>query len=947
MTRHLSIFFLFALLMISCGKQVPEVYIQLDANQPHSNRMWFAAEQLQQACQAQGCTVHIDSLGLAYEPNNPDVRYILLSQLAPNDSLQKEGFRIEQSAEFSSLYTVHGNDGSGLIYGSRELIDNYISKGNFDFPKDFADAPEMVLRGPCIGVQKTQFLPGRGVYEYPYTPENFPWFYDKEMWLRYLDMMVENRMNSLYLWNGHPFASLVKLDDYPFAVEVDDETFQKNREIFSFLTKEADRRGIFVIQMFYNIIVSKPFAEHYGIKTQDRNRPIDPLLSDYTRKSIAAFVHEYPNVGLLITLGEALSGNDRKLDWMINTIIPGVKDGLAMSGRTDEPPILLRAHDVDCRAVMDQALPIYKNIYTMHKYNGESLTTYQPRGPWAEIHMSLSELGSIHVANVHILANLEPWRWSSPDFVQKTVGAMHNVHGANALHLYPQSAYWDHPYTADDLGIISADADSADAANHKRELQIDRDWMWFATWGRYAWHQNRDRQEEIGYWDQRLADFYGTSLETADQIRQAYEASGEIAPKLLRRFGITEGNRETLLLGLFESQLINPHKYTVYYGFYESCGPEGEKLIEWSEKEWKGEEHIPNGEFPLDIIEQCIDHGDAALHAILEADKGKITRNRDEFLRLRNDMACYQQFAYFMYNKVQAAKLVLDYQWSHKLQAAPEAECIEYLEQAVPYLEKSLEHWRKLVELTEGHYLYANSMQTAQRRIPIGGDDGKNKTWAEMLPHYEKELAAFRANIEVLKAKAAGQIADETAQITPLKDAQYKLLSGQKQVKLVEGAQLFTNFPDARVEAVADELKGLTALAFEARKPSKTVQKVLEGASGPAEHDGVVLDFEAKEPLKILVAFFRDDQSKYAKAPKLETDATANEYGQAEPQLQNAIHLTGLPLANVHTYQFEAGHHMLNLPAGYLLVLGLTNSEVKARNVGLGGNEDAVDWLFY
>lgn len=216
-----------------------------------------------------------------------------------------------------------------------------------------------------------------------------------------------------------------------------------------------------------------------------------------------------------------------------------------------------------------------------------------------------------------------------------------------------------------------------------------------------------------------------------------------------------------------------------------------------------------------------------------------------------------------------------------------------------------------------------------------------------MLPHYEKELAAFRANIEVLKAKAAGQIADETAQITPLKDAQYKLLSGQKQVKLVEGAQLFTNFPDARVEAVADELKGLTALAFEARKPSKTVQKVLEGASGPAEHDGVVLDFEAKEPLKILVAFFRDDQSKYAKAPKLETDATANEYGQAEPQLQNAIHLTGLPLANVHTYQFEAGHHMLNLPAGYLLVLGLTNSEVKARNVGLGGNEDAVDWLFY
>ena len=66
------------------------------------------------------------------------------------------------------------------------------------------------------------------------------------------------------------FASLVKLKDYPFALEVDEATFKKNEEMFSFLTREADRRGIFVIQMFYNIILSKPFADHYGLKTQDR-----------------------------------------------------------------------------------------------------------------------------------------------------------------------------------------------------------------------------------------------------------------------------------------------------------------------------------------------------------------------------------------------------------------------------------------------------------------------------------------------------------------------------------------------------------------------------------------------------------------------------------------------------------------------------------------------------
>ena len=277
------------------------------------------------------------------------------------------------------------------------------------------------------------------------------------------------------------------------------------------LTHEADKRGIYVIQMFYNILVSKPFADHYGIKTQDRNRPIMPLLSDYTRKSVAAFIEKYPNVGLLVCLGEAIRSYDEDVEWFTETIIPGIKDGLNALGRTDEPPVLLRAHDTDCKRVMDAALPMYKNLYTMHKYNGESLTTYEPRGPWTKIHTDLSSLGSIHISNVHILANLEPWRWGSPDFVQKTVNAMHDVHGANALHLYPQASYWDWPYTADKL------------ADGSREKQLYRDWIWYQTWGRYAWNCRRDRKEEMRYWDEQLSAFYGIHPTKAAGIRTTYE----------------------------------------------------------------------------------------------------------------------------------------------------------------------------------------------------------------------------------------------------------------------------------------------------------------------------------------------------------------------------------------------------------------------------------------
>ena len=39
--------------------------------------------------------------------------------------------------------------------------------------------------------------------------------------------------------------------------------------------------------------------------------------------------------------------------------------------------------------------------------------------------------------------------------------------------------------------------------------------------------------------------------------------------------------------------------------------------------------------------------------------------------------------------------------------------------------------------------------------------------------------------------------------------------------------------------------------------------------------------------------------------PKLETDASANDYGQAEPKLTNAIRIAGMPLANVHAYHLK------------------------------------------
>jgi len=812
-----------------------------------------------------------------------------------------EGFTL--SADGRDIL-LSANDAPGAIYGANRLKEYYMMHGSFRDLPVITEAPRMKLRGACLGLQKTEYLPGHTVYEYPYTPENFPWFYDKSLWTRYLDMLAADNMNTVYLWNGHPFASLVKLDDYPFAPEVDEATMALNREMFTFLTTEASRRGIKVIQMFYNIILSKPFADHYGLKTQDRNRPVTPLIADYTRKSIAAFVREYPNVGFLVCLGEAMATIDDDVQWMKEVIIPGVKDGLKASGRTDMPPIILRAHDTDGPRVLKESLPLYPNIYTMSKYTGESLTTYQPGGPWGETHRQLAAAAPVHIDNVHILANLEPFRWSSPAFTQKAVGAMHRVHHASGLHLYPQASYWDWPYTADRL------------SDGRRLLQIDRDRLWYAAWGRYAW--NEDRGDDRAYWVRRLSLYYGTDTLSAAKILEAYDESGEIAPKLLRRFGITEGNRQTLLLGMRISQLVNPYKYTVYPGFYESCGPKGEKLIEYVEKEWKGEKH--EGELPLDIVDECVAHGQRALLAVSQA---RVNRHATEFLRLQNDIRAYELFARAFRAKVLAAAQVLNYKWSK------DTAC---LHAAVPLLEMSLNTWRQLAGLTDSTYLYANSMQTAQRRIPIGGNDGHYKTWREMVPVYEEELACLKANIAKLSAPAAVQ----DRKIRPWTDAlagtepAVRLAVPQTTVRLESGALLYEARQE-RVDTLAPELAGLTALVL-----NRDTTRIR----------GAVVEADVVRPVSMLVGFYKDDDPKWARPPKLEVDATGNEYGQAEPVLTGALAQTGMPVADIHTYHLTPGHHRLYLPKGIIMVAGFTEDSVAPRAVGINGAGDDVDWLF-
>ena len=86
-----------------------------------------------------------------------------------------------------------------------------------------------------------------------------------------------------------------------------------------------------------------------------------------------------------MTLGEAM-GPKYGAEWASKTIVPGVLDGLAQLEKqvghpVPPPPIVIRAHATNIEDVMPAVRPLYPNFDTMWKWNGESLTWTNIRGP--------------------------------------------------------------------------------------------------------------------------------------------------------------------------------------------------------------------------------------------------------------------------------------------------------------------------------------------------------------------------------------------------------------------------------------------------------------------------------------------------------------------------------------------------------------------------------------
>jgi hypothetical protein len=361
------------------------------------------------------------------------------------------------------------------------------------------------------------------------------------------------------------------------------------------------------------------------------------------------------------------------------------------------------------------------------------------------------------------------------------------------------------------------------------------------------------------------------------------------------------------------TQLIDPERYGLFSLLYNSEGPPGESLREYAEKAWKNLPH--EGETPVRVCLEVEMAGEKAVDAISAA-AGAVTRRKEEFGRLVNDMRCYKALADCYAAKARAALYVLRYKYTND---------IGDLEEVKSWMGRSFEAFYELRQVADSGYLYANSMQTAQRKIPMRGVDGTYKTWGEMQPVYMAEYKNFLRHLDSLKK---GGVREEAP---PAYRPVEVVIGGRYDV--TAGARPFLD-SDLVIKQVAGPLSGVKGVMQSTRDQLSK---------------GTTIQFTCKEPVDLLIGFFDEKRSMYLQPSQLETDASANDLGQADVRIADGVVIPGMPAVQVHAWSYPAGTHRLELGKGLCLVLGFVKPLEKGKTYDAALSEPGkrnLDWLF-
>nr|WP_294794621.1 glycoside hydrolase family 20 zincin-like fold domain-containing protein [uncultured Mucilaginibacter sp.] len=243
-----------------------------------------------------------------------------------NSQLGKEGYSVTPQGKTIS---IAGGDGTGVVYGALSVAEDLANGVKLQAIKASKGTPQMQLRAVKFD------MPWDTYRHHLSLDQHYETCRDIKYWEAFLDMMADNRLNALSLWNLHPFTYMIRPKNYPLATPLNDKELKEWETLFKGIFKMAKERGIDTYLVPFNIFFSPEFAKNYPVKKPNLEHDFfvdgdtSAIVKKYTRECVTQVLREYPDLdGIGFTLGEGMGGMtpEQREDWMTETYIAGMRD---------------------------------------------------------------------------------------------------------------------------------------------------------------------------------------------------------------------------------------------------------------------------------------------------------------------------------------------------------------------------------------------------------------------------------------------------------------------------------------------------------------------------------------------------------------------------------------------------------------------------------------------
>ena len=224
--------------------------------------------------------------------------------------------------------TITGGDARGMIYGCLSLSEDLMNGIALGKIEDRSERPHYPLRAIKFDTPWYSYRPSSALDQHYETVT------DVNYWREFLDMMVENRFNSLSLFNLHPFTYMIMPKNFPEASPFTGEEMEKWKTLHKEIFRMATERAIETYIIPFNIFVSPEFSRAHNVALTNFyphyycEGDTSEIVKRYMRESITQVLQEYPDLtGIGLTLGEGMAGMvpQEREDWMFETYIEGMR----------------------------------------------------------------------------------------------------------------------------------------------------------------------------------------------------------------------------------------------------------------------------------------------------------------------------------------------------------------------------------------------------------------------------------------------------------------------------------------------------------------------------------------------------------------------------------------------------------------------------------------------